>query len=456
MKHKNTATTVWQSIIEKLEDTITEESLLTWFKPLQFVGLDDRAITLKVPNQFHIDWIDGHYNKFFVSAIEDVVGNKLEIKYEIESDHNKKEKVIPEVNLPHFPAIEIESNGGVKSNLNDRFTFDNFVEGECNRFARAAAFSLAESPGQTPYNPLMLYGSSGLGKTHLIQAIGNYIVKNNLARKVMYVTSEQFTSNFIEALQSRKVDAFNRLYRGVDVLLLDDVQFFMAKDRTQEEFFHTFNTLKQAGKQLVFSSDRPPHELDGFDNRLINRLQWGLVSEVRAPEYETRLAIIRHISRSQNTNMPDDVAHFIATYMTDNIRSLEGALTHISAQASFMKLDISLHMARETLKNFMTRPVQTISVDIIQNIIAREMDVPKDLLLSKTRKKNIVDARHIAMYFTTEFTELTLKAIGLHFGGRDHGTVIHARNAVSNIIKENREKAAIIDQLRQKIKLSSV
>lgn len=450
------AKTVWQTILTDLHGKITEESILTWFEPLKFIKITESEMILQVPNQFHIDWLESHYNDILSATIERVSGKKLMLKYQIEPEDYQSHDDLATFDQVTVPTIERKTNGGINSNLNDKFTFDNFIEGECNRFARATAFSLAEAPGKTPYNPLMVYGSSGLGKTHLIQAIGNYIVKNDLAHKVMYVTSEQFTTNFIEAIRASQGNNFSKLYRGVDVLLLDDVQFFMAKDRTQEEFFHTFNSLKQAGKQIVFSSDRPPHDLEGFNERLVSRLQWGLVCEMHAPEYETRLAIIYHLMRKMNCDIPEDVANFMATHMTENIRSIEGAMTHITAQSSFMGATITIDLARKTLKNFLTRPVQQISVGIIQEIVSKEFDIPSDMLRSKTRKKNIVEARQIAMFLTNEFTELTLKGIGLHFGGRDHGTIIHARKSVEKHIRNDSYKAQLVDQLRQKIRLSSL
>lgn len=447
---------VWQVILNDLHGKITEESILTWFEPLKLLKISETDITLQVPNQFHIDWLDSHYSGVLSAAIRRTVGKDLTIKYQIEADDYQSHDDLASFDT-FTPAISApRTNGGINSNLNDKFTFDNFIEGECNRFARAAAFSLAEAPGKTPYNPLMVYGSSGLGKTHIIQAIGNYIVQNDLAHKVMYITSEQFTTDFIEAIKNRKGENFTKLYRGVDVLLLDDVQFFMAKDRTQEEFFHTFNSLEQAGKQIVFSSDRPPHELKGFNERLISRLQWGLVCEIHAPEYETRLAIIHHLTKTTDCELPKEVANFLATNLTENIRSIEGAITYIAAQSSFMGVDITIDLARNSLRNFVNRPIQPVSVSVIQDIVSAEFGIPSDLLRSKTRKKNIVEARHIAMFLTNEFTDLTLKGIGLHFGGRDHGTVIHARKCVEDQIRNDNHKAKLVDQLRQKIRLSSL
>lgn len=447
--------TVWNNIIEKLKVDLPRQSYLTWFKPLKAVSYDGKKLTLRVPSRFYYDWIEGHYSGHLRQAVADILGEKVEVSYTVEPNCRE---IVEEENIYSHDKVGLSAvtRDDFDTRLSSRYTFDNFVEGDCNRFARAASIALAENPGKTPFNPLMIYGGPGLGKTHLIQAIGNYIYRNNIARRVLYVTSENFTADFVEMIRSGRSNNFSRMYRSVDVLLLDDVQFFMEREKTQEEFFHTFNSLHHAGKQLVFSSDRPPRELDGFDERLVSRLQWGLVSELKKPEYETRLAILKRRASQENIELVDEVAHFLAIHITDNIRNLEGALIQILAQSSLLGLQISINLARKVLKDLVDRPIQNISIDRIQEITAEEFRIPSDLLRSKTRKREVVEARQIAIYLCTELTPLTLKAIGLHFGGRDHATVIHSRETICERIKGNPRVAEIVEKLRRKIELASI
>jgi len=446
---------VWELVSERLQAELPRQSYLTWFRPLEPLAYDGEILTLQAPSQFYCDWIDSHYAQHLRRATQEALGRELSLCYKINSSIKKNAPVSSPEPLVRPPQV-IETREVFDSHISDRYRFQSFVEGDCNRFARAAAIAVAEAPGKTPFNPLMIYGCAGLGKTHLLQAIGNSIIENRTAKRVLYVTSDQFTADFVKAIQSGKSDSFSRLYRSVDVLLLDDVHFFMTKEKTQEEFFHTFNFLHHAGKQLVFSSDRPPRDLEGFDARLVSRLQWGLVSEITIPEYETRLAIIKRRASEEKVELEDDVAHFLALHITDNVRTLQGALIHMLAQASLMGKKISVELAREVLRNLISKAEKTISVERIQNIVASEYDLPSDLLRSKTRRKEIAEARQIAMYLSTECTRLTLKAIGLHFGGRDHATVIHARETVNERMKEDKSFQNLVERLRRQLELATI
>ncbi len=456
--------TVWELVSDRLQAELPRQSFLTWFRPLEPLSFDGELLTLQVPSQFYCDWIESHYAQHLRIATTESLGREIRHKFVVSPNGKPNDRNVPEVRMPPEPTAVTPkpmprvsgSHESFESHLNERYLFSNFVEGDCNRFARAAALAVADAPGKTPFNPLMIYGGSGLGKTHLIQAIGNIIVQRKSARRVIYVTSEQFTAEFIKAIQSGKLESFNRLYRSVDVLLLDDVQFFMTKEKTQEEFFHTFNYLHQAGKQLVFSSDRPPRDLEGFDARLVSRLQWGLVSEMTIPEYETRLAILKRRAEEENIDLQDDVAQFLALHITDNIRTLQGALIHMLAQASLMGKTISVSLAREVINNLVSKADRIISVERIQALVAEEYGIPSDLIRSKTRKKEIAEARQVAMFLCTEFTRLTLKAIGLHFGGRDHATVIHARETVNERIKIEKVFADSVERLHRKLELASI
>jgi len=450
--------TIWELISEKLQAELPRQSFLTWFRPLEAVEFDGDALILQAPSQFYCDWIESHYSRHLEKAAIDALGRGVRVAYRVNASLRRVESArTPEA--PARPVISVPPvlpKDNFDPHLNDRYKFQSFIEGDCNRFARAAAIAVAESPGKTPFNPLMIYGGAGLGKTHLVQAIGNYILEKGTARRVLYVTSEQFTSEFVKAIQSGKSDSFSRLYRSVDVLLLDDVHFFMAKEKTQEEFFHTFNYLHHAGKQLIFSSDRPPRELDGFDARLVSRLLWGLVSEITAPEFETRLAILKRQAAEEKVNLDDEVAQFLALHITENVRTLQGALIHMLAQASLLGKRISVDLAREVIRNLISKAEKTISVERIQAIVASEYDIPSDLLRSKTRKKEIAEARQVAMFLSTECTRLTLKAIGLHFGGRDHATVIHARETVSERIKANKPFNEMVERLRRQLEMATI
>jgi len=445
--------TIWRLITEKLQEELPRQSFLTWFRPLEPLSFTDRVLLLKIPSRFYYDWIESHYSDHLRRAVLATFGEEIEVAYDIDSNRSAHNRNLTS-ETPKTVEYQSLKNLSEKSRLNPHYRLNNFIEGDCNRFARAAAMSLAEAPGRTPFNPLLIYGGSGLGKTHLMQAIGNHILEKGVSGKVLYVTSEQFTTDFIKSIQSSRTESFSRIYRNVDVLLLDDVQFFMAKNKTQEEFFHTFNSLHQSGKQLVFSSDRSPCDLEGFDERLVSRLQWGLVAELRLPEYETRLAILKNFAISEKIELQDDIAHFLAIHVTDNVRSLQSVLIHMLAQSSLVGRFITMDLARDAVKNLGKHVVKEVTVDHILDIVARELNVPNDLLRSKTRKREVVIARQMSMFLATEFTRLTLKAIGLHFGGRDHATVIHARENIRNLISNDPVKAEIINNLRRKLELS--
>ncbi|NBC15930.1 MAG: chromosomal replication initiator protein DnaA [Bacteroidetes bacterium] len=343
----------------------------------------------------------------------------------------------------------------VDSQLNTSYTFERFIEGDCNRLARSASVAIAQQPGTTSFNPFMLYGGVGLGKTHLIQAVGNYVKEHHSAETVLYVSSERFTTEFVQAIQHNRVSQFSLFYRQIDLLIIDDVQFFGGKEKTQEEFFHIFNALHQNGKQIVLSADRLPREIEGIEERLLSRFQWGLSADLQAPELETRIAILNRKAEDDGIQLSQDVIEFVAHNIKSNIRELEGALIRLLAHSTLHKRDLDLALAKDVLRDLIKEKRVNLTVEEIQRIVCEYFDIPEDLVRARTRKREVVQARQVAMYFAKQFTQHSLKTIGLHFGGRDHSTVIHANKSVENQIETDGQFSDIIDEIRHRIELRS-
>jgi chromosomal replication initiator protein len=441
--------TAWQECLSIIEQSINPQSFTTWFKPINPVRLDESNLTVEVPSHFFYEWLEGHYSGLISQALLQVLGDNGRLSYSVVKNG--------EIEMPEVPTMDNRNpiaKPDKMSNLVERYKFENFVEGANNQFARAAAVAVAESPGKTTFNPLVIYGGVGLGKTHLIQAIGNFCMASGSARRVLYVDSEKFTIEFINSIQTNKTTEFSAIYRNVDLLIVDDIQFFVNKERTQEEFFHTFNALYNAGKQIVLSSDRPPEELDGVEERLISRFQWGLVADIQPPDLETRIAILQQKSFENGINLSGDIIEFIAANVTSNIRELEGSLIRLLAYASLNGKDVSFSLAKEVLKNLRMKRQRTILIEEIQRIASDHFDIPDDLLRAKTRKKEIAFARQIAMFLTKEMTRNSLKTIGLHFGGRDHSTVIHAIQTVEKYREKDSQVKQLVEDLKKKIELA--
>ena len=440
----------WPSFIEIIKQSIPRESYHTWFGALKLVKQENYELTVQVPSQFYYDWIEEHYSEQIEQALFKTYGAGYKLCYSIvEKETSELMKLGPSKNsrvIPRKTPLDL--------NLNPRYTFKNFIEGDCNSFAKAAALAAAGAPGRTKFNPLVIYGGVGLGKTHLVQAIGNFAVKNKTLRKALYVSSEQFTSDFISSIKQQKTSEFSNFFRSVDLLIVDDVQFFKGKERTQMEFFHTFNTLYQSGKQVVLSMDRPPSELTEIESRLHSRLQWGLVTDIQPPDFETRVAILHKRADDDNLNLEHNILEFIAASVTSNIRELEGALIKIMAHASITGQDIDLPLAKKLLKDVIRERPFRVSVERIQEIVADWSKIPSDLLRGNSRKKEISLARHIAIYLCSEMTNLTLKSIGSHFGNRDHSTVIHAIETSKKLMNADQTLIKEIEQLKKKLELS--
>jgi len=343
----------------------------------------------------------------------------------------------------------------IDSQLNESYTFERFIEGDCNQLARSAAWAIAQDPGGTSFNPYLVYGGVGLGKTHLIHAVGNHVKAQPTDKTVLYVSSERFTTDFVQSIQQNRISEFSMFYRQVDVLIVDDVQFFSGKEKTQEEFFHIFNALHQAGKQIVLSADRPPREIDGIEERLLSRFQWGLSADVQPPGLETRIAILQRKAEDDGIDLDQDVIEFIAHNIKSNIRELEGALIRLLAHATLHQRELDLDLAKEVLRDLVQDEKVSLTIEEIQRIVCEYMDIEEDRVRGKTRKREVVRARQIAMYFCKQFTQNSLKTIGLHFGGRDHSTVIHANNTVEDQMETDEQFRSTVEEIERKIELRS-
>lgn len=465
--HALHAREAWDKCLAIIKDQVSTLSYKTWFQPIVPVSLSNNDLTVQVPSQFFYDWLEEHYNILIRNTIAYVLGGNAKLFYSINTEepslavtHN--DQTTPSSSstdslhssfAPHI-SFRTENIQSLRSNLNPRYTFENFIKGDCNQLARAAALAVANNPGGTSFNPLVIYGGTGLGKTHLIHALGNHAVVNGKVKRIAYVSSEKFTIDFVEAIQSDNVNEFSMYYRSMDLLIVDDIQFFAGKEKTQDNFFHTFNALYQLGKQIILSSDVSPKELHGLDERLISRFQCGLTSDIQPPDFETRIAILHKKCEENTFELPQDVIEFIASNVTNNIRELEGCLISLLARASLENRDINLDLAKDVLHVVVDNIHLPLNIEQIQNKVCDYFKIPADLLRAKTRKQEIVIARQIAMYLAKELTHSSLKTIGLHFGGRDHSTVIHACQAVEEYLKSNPPYKQHVDQIKRKIELN--
>ncbi len=445
---------VWKDCLKIIKEHVTQMTYTTWFIPIKPVELINKNLKIQIPSQFFWEWIDEHYNTLINKTISDVLGPDAKLSYLIveENEHPTIEK--DEIVVPLKISETRPSEPKFENFLNPRYTFDNFIKGEGNQLARAAATAISENPGGTSFNPLFIYGGVGLGKTHLIQAIGNQTLINHPNKKVIYLSSDIFTVEFVEAIKTNSVNEFSSFYRGMDVLIIDDIQFLIGKEKTQDHFFHIFNTLHQARKQIILSSDKPPKDLKGLDERLISRFQWGLTADIQPPEFEMRLAILKRKCEDYGMSPQNEILEYIASNITSNIRELEGCLIKLLATASLKSADINLDLAKKTVKEISTDRKIHVTIESITKIVCEYLNVAENKLREKTRKKEIVLARQLAMYLSKELTKNSLKTIGLHFGGRDHSTVIHACNSMEENKLKDLSLKDLIDTLKNKIELS--
>lgn len=468
---------VWNNCLQIIKDNVSLQSYKTWFEPIQPVKLDDGVITIQVPSQFFYEWLEEHYVTLLRKTIKRELGEDARLEYRIVVEnstgqaqpftidypnYNSGNNKNPEMSMPLILGNAIKNpfvipglkKVNIESQLNPTYNFDSYVEGDCNRLARSAGYAVAGKPGGTAFNPLVLYGGVGLGKTHLAQAIGNQVKQNFSNKTVLYVTSEKFTNQFIDALKNNVVNDFVHFYQLIDVLIIDDIQFFANKDKTQDIFFHIFNHLHHSGKQLVLTSDRPPKDLEGMEERLLSRFKWGLSADLQTPDFETRIAILEKKMYGDGIELPSEVVEFVAYNINTNIRELEGALISLLAQASLNKKEIDLELAKKIIKNFVKSISREVSIEFIQKTVCEYFHVPVDKLKEKTRKRNIVQARQLSMYLAKTYTKNSLKVIGKHFGGRDHSTVIHSCQMVQNLMDTDGEFKDSVKDLEKKIQLS--
>tara|TARA_R110002072_G_scaffold35637_2_gene105254 strand:- start:1182 stop:2615 length:1434 start_codon:yes stop_codon:yes gene_type:complete len=469
---------VWENCLSVIKDNVSLQSFKTWFEPITPLKLTNNVLTIQVPSQFFYEWLEEHYITLLRKTIKKELGNEGKLEYSIIMENGNNNSApytvkIPTTNrqaLKNEPvSVPIDVNGerGIKnpfiipglkkvnidSQLNPNYSFDSFIEGDCNRLARSAGYAVAKNPGGTAFNPLLIYGGVGLGKTHLVHSIGIEIKNNHPNKTVLYVSSEKFTHQFIEAVRNNNQNDFIHFYQMIDVLIIDDVQFFSGKEKTQDVFFHIFNHLHQTGKQLILTSDKAPVELQGMEQRLLSRFKWGLSADLQNPELETRIAILEAKMYNEGLELPKEVVEYLAYSITTNIRELEGALISLLAQSSLNKKAITLELAKSMIDKFVKNTAREVSIDYIQKVVCDYFDLPIELLKSKTRKREVVQARQIAMYFAKKMTKSSLANIGMHCGGKDHATVLHACKTVNNLIDTDKRFRGYVDDLEKKISI---
>lgn len=438
---------VWEKALDIIAQEVNPTSFETWVKAARPLGMINGNAYFEVPNTFARDWLENRYAELIKSTLESILNEDVQVHFLLPEETS---------NLAHLFEKKITSarnfNDEYNFNpLNPKYTFDTFVVGNSNRFAHAAALAVAESPAKA-YNPLFVYGGVGLGKTHLMQAIGHFVLERNPSMKVAYVSSETFTNELINSIRDDKTVEFRNKYRNIDVLLIDDIQFLAGKERTQEEFFHTFNALHEANKQIVISSDRPPKEIPTLEDRLRSRFEWGLITDIQPPDFETRVAILKKKASLENLEVPNDVLEYIADNIQSNIRELEGALTRVMAFANLTRSPIDMNTAVEALKDILpARKPRQVTIELIQKVVAEYYHLRVEDLKAKKRTRSVAYPRQIAMYLCRELTDHSLPQIGEEFGGRDHTTVIHAHEKIAADMKEDSSLKYIIDELKRKI-----
>ena len=476
---------VWDNCLQAIRKNVNQQSFKTWFEPIKPVRLDNNALTIQVPNKFFYEWLEEHYVNLLKTTIRRELGERGRLEYQILMSHNNgnghgngngngngggyssrqgaAKKTAVEGIAPGMIDSQAIKNPfvipGIKKikvdpQLNPNYLFENYIEGDCNRLARSAGMAIAKKPGGTSFNPLVIFGDVGLGKTHLAHAVGNDVLQRFPGKTVLYVSSEKFTNQIIQSIKNNAVNDFVNFYQLIDVLIVDDIQFLANKQKTQEIFFHIFNQLHQNGKQIILTSDRPPKDLDGMEERLISRFKWGLSADLQAPDLETRIAILEAKMNQEGIEIPQDVTEFICYNIQNNIRELEGVLVSLVAQSSLNQQEIDMELAKRVIRNFVKQINKEITVDYIQKLVAEHFDLGVEKLQGKTRKRQVVIARQLSMYLAKNLTDKSLKAIGENFGGRDHSTVIYSCKTVQDLMETDAIFKDTVSELEKKIKMS--
>ena len=474
---EKTSTQVWDSCLQIIKDNIPAQSFKTWFEPIKALRLEGNVLTIQVPSLFFYEWLEEHYVGLLRKTVKKQLGEEGRLEYNIVVE--KSSTTIPfTTNMPsngngaegknQSMPMPVALNKDIKNpfvipglkklqvdpQLNANYTFENFVEGDCNRLARSAGYAVAAKPGGTSFNPLMIYGGVGLGKTHLAQAIGNEIKRSMPDKLVLYVSCEKLTQQFVDALKNNNINDFVNFYQAMDVLIMDDVHNFAGKEKTQDIFFHIFNHLHQSGKQLIVTSDKAPKDLAGLEERLLSRFKWGLSADLQVPDLETRMAILKKKMYADGIDLPGEVIEYVAHNIDNNVRELEGAMVSLLAQSTLNRKEIDLNLAKSMLKNFIKNASKEISMDYIQKLVCEYFEVPIEMVKSQTRKREIVQARQISMYLSKSHTKTSLKSIGAFFGGRDHSTVIYACQTVEDLIDTDKKFKGYVADIQKKLKMS--
>lgn len=469
---------IWNNCLDVIKDNVPSISFRTWFEPIVPLKLDNDILTIQVPSPFFYEYLEEQYIDILRKVIKKELGPEAKLEYNVIMQNNSYNNSKPYTvkfpaknskeirNIPVSVPLDASENTiknpfvipGLKKldidpRLNPENSFDNFIEGECNRLARSAGFAVSKNPGGTAFNPLLIYGDSGLGKTHLAQAIGIEVKELFPEKTVLYVNANKFQTQFVDAIRNNNKNDFLHFYQMIDVLIIDDVHEFAGKEKTQDTFFHIFNHLHQSGKQLILTSDKPPVELQGMESRLLSRFKWGLSADLQAPDFETRMAILKKKTYNDGIELPEEVLEYISTHISDNIRELEGALISLLAQSTLNKKEITLDLTKEMIDKLIKSTKREISIDYIQKVVCNYYNIGLEQLQSKTRKREIVQARQVAMFFSKSMTKSSLATIGSQIGGKDHATVLHACKTVNNLIETDKRFRLQVDEIEKKLKM---
>tara|TARA_B100000902_G_scaffold396682_1_gene458394 strand:+ start:33271 stop:34701 length:1431 start_codon:yes stop_codon:yes gene_type:complete len=465
---------VWDKCLNVIKDNVSPQNFKTWFEPIVPIAIKEKTLTIQVPSSFFFEYLEEHYITLIKKTIKRFLGKDGKLNYNIVVDgiENKNPYI---TNIPSNHQSSVKNNPismpignnsptirnpfiipglqkiDINPQLNPSYTFDAFVEGECNRLARSAGYAVAQKPGGTSFNPLLIYGSGGLGKTHLANAIGLETKKLFPEKTVLYVSADKFQTQFVDAVLDGKTNDFMHFYQSIDVLIIDDVQFLCGKEKTQDVFFHIFNHLHQNGKQIILTSDKAPVDIVGMEQRLLSRFKWGLAADLQSPELETRLAILKKKTKNDGIEIPYNVIEYIAYSITTNVRELEGSLISLLAQASLNKKEITIDLAKNMLDKFVKNTAREVSIDYIQKVVCDYFDIPVEIMKSKTRKREIVQARQLAMYFSKQLTKSSLAHIGKHCGNKDHATVLHACKTVNNLADTDKRFKGFVSDIEKRL-----